>query len=373
MKILCSSDMPYAKEAFSTLGDTLLKKGRSINANDVHDASILAIRSTTRVDEALLAGSAVGFVGTATIGNDHMDIPYLERAGIKWVHSPGCNANSVSEYVASALLFIASRHGFRLEGKTIGVIGVGNVGNLVVQKAGSLGMRVLKNDPPRSRGQERQTTDDGRRTTEIGLFRSDSTPTLHHAITTDPECFVGLDELLAESDIVTLHVPLNKRGPDATWHLAGNDFFRKMKPGCVFINSARGAVVETDALLEAMEKGKVSHAVIDTWEGEPALRQDLLERVDLGTPHIAGYSFDGKVTGTAMVYRAACAFLGVKPEWVPDKLLPAPEIPEIRVSAAGRAEEDVLWEIVHRIYDITADDRRLRAGPRDDRMAAYFD
>jgi erythronate-4-phosphate dehydrogenase len=323
--------MPYAREAFSALGDVTLLDGRSISADDVRDAEILAIRSTTRVDAALLGGSAAKFVGTATIGTDHMDVSYLEDRGITWCYSPGCNANSVSEYLTAALLCLANRHGFTIEGKTIVVIGVGNVGSLVVDKARTLGMRVLPNDPPRAR------------------LEADA-----------QEEFVDLDQVLDEADIVTFHVPLTRGGTDRTLHMADAAFFRRLKPGCVFVNSARGAVVDTDALIAAMGDGTVSHAVIDTWEGEPAYREDLLERVDIGTPHIAGHSFEGKVMGTVMVYREACRFLGVEAGWTPDALLPEPLVPRLEVDAAGKTDEQVLWEIVKPVYEIEADDRRLR-------------
>lgn len=346
VKIVCSSTMPYAKEAFSTLGDTVVLDGRAIGAADVRDADILAIRSTTMVDRALLAGSAVRFVGTATIGTDHMDTGYLAEAGIRWCYSPGCNANSVSEYVTTALLCLATRHGFRLAGTTLGIVGVGNVGLQVVRKAEALGMRVLLNDPPRERAER------------------DTGPA---------PAFVSLDRILAESDVVTLHVPLTRTGSDATWHLADASFFARMKPGALFFNAARGAVVDTDALLTAMNENIVAHAVLDTWEGEPLFRTDLLDRVDIGTPHIAGHSFEGKVMGTVMVYREACRFLGVDPIWSPEPLLPPPAIPALTVDAGSTTDEAVLWHIVREVYDIEADDRRLRDAPAGDARAAHFD
>ncbi|MDI6773939.1 MAG: 4-phosphoerythronate dehydrogenase [Verrucomicrobiota bacterium] len=355
MKIVCSSDMPFAREAFGALGETVILDGRAIGPRDARDADILAIRSTTRINRRLLEGSRVRFVGTATIGFDHMDTAYLEKAGIRWRYSPGCNANSVSEYIAAALSCLAARHGFALEGLTVGVVGVGNVGRLVVEKAEALGMRALQNDPPRQRS-------------EVGGQKSAGRGP-----------FVSLDRILDESDVVTLHVPLTKEGPDATFQMADAAFFARLKPGAILINSARGAVVQADALLAAMSRGIVSHAVIDTWEGEPRIRQDLLERADLGTPHIAGYSYEGKVMGTVMVYREACRFLGVEPSWQPDRLLPAPPAPEVRCDAAGLRDEEALWNIARQVYDIEFDDRNLRAPPPDARpgdeteRARHFD
>lgn len=344
MKIVCSTNMPYAEEAFSTLGDTVLKDGRSITAKDVRDADLLIIRSTTKVDADLLKNSSVRFIGTGTIGIDHMDIPLLEKNGITWCGSPGCNANSVAEYIVSSLLALDNRHELTLAGETIGIIGVGNVGSLVAQKAKALGMNVLLNDPPRQRsaGERAQGTEDAGRKIEA---------------------FVELDELLHDSHFVTMHVPLTDNGDFPTRQMANDEFFHKMRPGTIFINSARGAVMNTDALLAAMDEGLVSHAIIDTWENEPKIRKDLLDHVDIGTPHIAGYSFDGKVMGTLMVYKEACRFLGQKPTWSPDALLPEPPVPAINIDVSSMTDEQALWKIVQQVYNVEVDEAALRAKP----------
>lgn len=342
MKIVCCSNMPFAREAFETLGTTFSKDGRTITAQDVRDAEILAVRSTTKVDESLLAGSAVRFVGTATIGTDHMDITWLERNGIRWCYAPGCNANSVSEYVTAALLCLSQRHGFALEGRTIGVVGVGNVGSLVAGKARTLGMRVLLNDPPRQRAGDRS------------------------------ENFAPLEQILEEGDIITFHVPLTKQGPDATVHMADERFFASIKRRCLIINSARGPVVSTGALLSALKDRRIAHAVIDTWENEPDFSMELLSRADIATPHIAGHSFEGKVFGTVMVYRTVCDFLGVKPTWSHESLMPPPIVPRIKLDATGKSDESVLWEIVKQVYDIEADDRALRKTDQQNKPG-YFD
>ncbi|MBI3985304.1 MAG: 4-phosphoerythronate dehydrogenase PdxB [Lentisphaerae bacterium] len=331
MKIVCATNIPFAREAFGTMGDVTVLPGREITAETVRDADILVLRSTTRVNAALLDGSRVRFVGTATIGTDHLDIGFLERRGIRWCASPGCNANSVSEYLVSALLCLGQRHGFALEGKTLGIIGVGNVGSRVAEKAGALGLRVLLNDPPKF-----ELTGDSR--------------------------FLPLDTLLKQSDILTLHVPLTKTGPHPTFHLADDAFFAALKPGCLFINAARGAVLSSDALLKAMDRRTVRHAVLDTWEGEPDIRWDLLKRTDLATPHIAGYSFDGMVIGTMMLYHELCRFLQIEPAWTPEALLPPPVVPTLLIDAAGQSDETVLGSVVRRVYDVECDDRRLRAG-----------
>lgn len=364
MKIICATNMPFAMEAFSTLGDVRIMEGRDIAAGDVKDVEILALRSTTKVDGGLLEGSKVRFVGTATIGTDHLDLGYFDQAGIRWCFAPGCNANSVSEYVTAALLTLGERHGITLEGKTIGVVGVGNVGSRVVAKARALGMRVLMNDPPRERAEVRSQKAESRipESTEIKANGKTS-------IDVDP--FVSLDQVLAEADVITMHVPLTKEGADKTWHLADEGFFTKAKKGLIFLNAARGSVVDSGALVRAMESGQVSHAVLDTWEGEPAYRQELLAKVDVGTPHIAGHSFEGKVMGTVMVYREACRFLGVPATWSHEPLMPPALVPVLEVDAAGRSDEAVLREVVKRLYDIEADDRRFReTAVADDKVRA---
>ncbi len=340
MKTVCCSNMPFVADAFGTLGETVVKDGRAITSADVRDADLLAVRSTTRVNRELLEGSRVRFVGTATIGTDHMDLPWLEQQGIRWRYAPGCNANSVSEYVTAALLCLADRHGLTLRGKTMGVVGVGNVGAKVVDKARALGMRVLVNDPPRQRTGEAQHVSPA--------DSSESFP------------FVELDVVRREADVVTFHVPLIRDGRDRTVHMADAFFFDGLKPGAILINAARGPVVDSDALLAALEAGMVRHAVLDTWEGEPNYRRDVLARVDMATPHIAGHSFEGKVMGTVMVYREACRFLGVDPTWTPDALLPEPTAPGREMAANNRNDEAVLRELVRAVYDIEADDLALR-------------
>ncbi|MFO7937938.1 MAG: 4-phosphoerythronate dehydrogenase [Kiritimatiellia bacterium] len=335
VKIVCDKNMPYAFEAFSTIGDVTLIPGRDISRKDVRDAEVLVTRSTTNVNADLLEGSSVRFYGSAVIGVDHIDSDYLHKAGIEWAAAPGCNAVSVGNYVTAALLWLGERYGFGLEGKTIGVIGVGNVGKQVCRFCRAMGMRVLANDPPR----QRNTND------------------------ADARDFVSLDTLLNESDFISCHVPLNKGGDDNTVHLIGAEQLASMKDGVVLINAARGAVVDNQALLDVIGK-KVSHAVIDCWEGEPAYRADVMAKVDLGTPHIAGHAYEGKVNGTAMTYRAACEFMGVNATYPFE--LPRPPVPVIRTDAAGRNDEDVLRDLVLEVYDIQADSDRLRSATEED-------
>lgn len=327
MKIICSTSMPFAAEVFGPLGNLQILDPHKITPDVLKMADILICRSTLKVKPALLQGSKVRFVGTGTIGYDHFDTAYLDRQGIAWTAAPGCNANSVAEYVVAALLRLAGRDGFRLRGKTIGIIGVGQVGRRVLKKAEALGLRALLNDPP--------------------LFDQ-----------TGAACYRPLEEVLAKADIITLHVPLEKAGKYPTFHLADRNFFGRVRKNCVLINAARGAVMNSDDFLKARAAGKIARAVIDCWEGEPAYRRDVLPAADLATPHIAGYSLEGRVMGTVQVYRKLCDFLGRRPQLDLEALLPP--APEIVLPAAGRLAEEALGEIVGRVYDIEADDRALR-------------
>lgn len=343
MKIVADENIPYVREAFSDLGDVVTVPGRAMTSETVRDADLLLVRSVTKVDAALLDGSHVRFVATATIGEDHLDKAYLEERGIVYASAPGSNANSVAEYVTSALLRLAERFGFELEGRTLGIVGVGNVGSRVLDKARVLGMPCVLNDPPL-------------------------------ADTTGASRYRPMEELLA-CDILTFHVPLTRTGPYPTHHLVDEGFLARLKPGAVIINSSRGAVVKGAALARALASNHVLAAVLDVWEGEPNIDVDLLDRVFLGTPHIAGYSFDGKVNGTRQIYEAACHFLGVDAPWNPAPLLPAPDVPEVRVDGNTASVQKALSQAVYAVYDIAHDDRALRgllSLPADERPA-YFD
>lgn len=344
MKIVCDKNMPYSAEAFRTMGELVLKDGRQITAEDVRDADALFTRSTTKVNAALLSGSKVRFYGSGVIGTDHIDIPYLESNAIAWSAAPGCNAESVANYVTAALLWLAGKSGFTLEGKTLGIIGAGNVGKRVERHARALGLRVLVNDPPRKR----------------------------NPLDAEARSFVGLETVLREADILTCHVPLTTVGEDATYHLLNAARFAQMKPGVIFMNAARGAILETDALLASMGS-RIAHTVIDCWEGEPAYRTDLLERVDIATPHIAGHSYEGKVNGTAIVYRAACSFFGISPTC--PFTLPTPPVPFWQADAQGCPDELILRAAVLAVYDIEADSDRLKRScvPEAEHRGAAFD
>ena len=343
MLIVADENIPYAREAFRSLGEVQLMPGRAMNARALRNAEMLLVRSVTRVDGALLEGTPIGFVGTATIGTDHVDEDFVAGRGIRFAAAPGSNADSVAEYIVAALLVLARRRGTVLAGKRLGVVGVGNVGSRVAARARALGMEVALNDPPLAR-----RTGDAR--------------------------YVPLDELY-DCDVITLHVPLESGGPDPTRHLVNGDFLARMDSSAALINSSRGAVVDNGALLNALDAGRIADAVLDVWEGEPVIDTALLARTAVATPHIAGYSFDGKVNGTAMLYRAACAFLGVAPAWDAAAQMPPPEYAALSLDAARGSHEDVLREAVLTVYPIERDDRALRAVAQEPpaERGAFFD
>jgi erythronate-4-phosphate dehydrogenase len=327
MKIIADANIPYVRECFSTVGDVVLVDGRQMKRQTVADADVLLVRSVTPVGADLLEGSSAKFVGTATIGFDHVDIDYLRRRGIGFASAPGSNANSAAEYIIAGLLEIGQKCDIELEGKSIGVIGVGNVGVRVVEKARALGMEVYLNDPPLSR----QTGDAKYRPVEE----------------------------LFDCDFITLHTPLTFEGEDKTFHLADERFFMSLKERCVFFNASRGGVVDSEALKGAIRSGRLRAVVLDVWENEPDIDLELLSLVDVGTPHIAGYSLDGKMAGMIMIYRAACQYLGLDAKHSVEDFLPEAPVPELRVDCRG-FDQDVIMGAVQKIYDIRRDDVRLR-------------
>jgi erythronate-4-phosphate dehydrogenase len=341
MRIVIDKNIPLAASAFKDLGDLVLLDTQEINSMAIKDADVLVIRSETKVGRQLLERSRVQFVATATIGTDHIDLDYLKSHEIGFANAPGSNANSVKEYILAALLVLSRRMGFTLHGKTLGVVGVGNIGSKVVKLASALGLNVLQNDPPLARksGQSQ---------------------------------FLSLDELMG-ADIVTLHVPLTRVGEDATYHLFDGHRIGAMKPGSILINTARGAVVETSALKDALRRGHLSAAVVDVWENEPSIDAELLQLASLGTAHIAGYSMDGKVNAVRRIREAVCRFLGDTSTWDPCGELPPPEATCIHLDGGGGLEES-LYTAVRQCYDVELDDGQLREMlgiPVEERMP-YF-
>jgi erythronate-4-phosphate dehydrogenase len=307
MKIIADANIPFVRECLSSVGDVQVLGGREITPQVVADADALLVRSITSVNEPLLRGSSVRFVGTATIGFDHVDVAYLEKSGIGFASAPGSNANSAAEYVIAGLLEIARRRRLRLEGKSIGIIGVGNVGGRVARKCEALGMEVRRNDPPLQR-----RTGDAKYVPLAALY---------------------------DCDFITIHTPLTREGIDKTFHLADGGFFSRLKPQAVFVNASRGAVVDSQALKAAIGAGRAQAVVLDVWEGEPSIDVELLGMVDLATPHIAGYSFDGKVAGMIMIYRSLCEHFGLMPKFDVKDFLSAPAVPRVEIESGSVGSE----------------------------------
>ncbi|MCX6136825.1 MAG: 4-phosphoerythronate dehydrogenase [Ignavibacteriales bacterium] len=342
MRIVANKHTPFIELAFSGAGSLTTLGTLEITHEAVRDADALIVRSETLVNKELLEGSSVRYVGTVTIGTDHVDKEYLAAHDITFASAPGSNSNSVAEYIASALLTLARRHNFSLRGKTLGVIGVGNVGSKVVRVGRALGMAVVENDPPLQR-----ETGDSR-------FRS-------------------FDEVL-RCDIVTVHVPMQKQGADATYHLLNTATISKMHPGAFLINSSRGAVVKGDDLLRALQSKVIAGAVLDVWEKEPAVNHDLVHAVDIATPHIAGYSLDGKVNAVKMIHESLCSYFSLDLPWEVENAMPPAEIPAMHLEDIMQSEQELLTKAVCSCYDILRDDHDMRAIIRmtPDAAAKYF-
>ncbi|MGM0444276.1 MAG: 4-phosphoerythronate dehydrogenase [Fibrobacterota bacterium] len=316
MKIVADQNIPFVKEAFSTLGRVTTCAGEDITPDMVRDCGMLLVRSVTPVNEKLLQGSSVRFVATATIGTDHVDLDYLKQAGIGFCSAPGSNANSVAEYVLAALAELLPT----FENKTIAVIGVGNVGSRVYRKAISLGMRALLTDPPKAAG-------------------------LHS--------FVPLEESLSQADIVTVHVPLTYDGEHSTYGMINDSFLSLMKPGALLVNTSRGKTICEEPLVS--HSPRLGGLVLDVWPREPEVSSELLGCTDIATPHIAGYSFDGKCTGTDMICAGASAFFFKKKEWDAQDVLDAMEVRTLSYSRAGGVRG-----VLRQAYPLQEDDRLLR-------------
>jgi erythronate-4-phosphate dehydrogenase len=328
LKIVADANIPLLADAFGPLGEVVALPADRITADAVRDADALLVRSVTRVDRALLDSSAVRFVATATIGFDHLDQAYLAARGIGFAYAPGSNARSVAEYVLAAIHTLAEAGGFRVTDKVLGIVGCGNVGGRLAGMAQAIGMRVLQNDPPLARR------------------------------TGDPK-YVPI-EALAEADIITFHVPLERAGPDATYHMIDERLLARLKRGAIVINSSRGSVADSEALKRTVDSGHVGALVLDVWEHEPNIDLALLDRVRLATPHIAGYSYDGKVNGTRRVLEAFCKHFGLRRDWDPSPLMPPPVTPRV-VLGRGLTAQEAVGQAIRAAYDIEADDGRLRA------------
>ena len=323
MKIIIDNKIPYIKEAVQEIADEVIyAPGKDFTPELVRDADALIVRTRTHCNRELLEGSQVKFIATATIGFDHIDTDYCKQAGIKWTNAPGCNSASVAQYLQSSLLVWKSIRNKKLDELTIGIIGVGNVGSKVAKIAQDFGMRILLNDLPR---EEKEGN----------------------------ESFTSLNKIAEECDIITFHVPLYKEGKYKTFHLANETFFRSLKRKPLIINTSRGEVIETGALLNALNNQIITDAIIDVWEHEPEVNRELLEKVIIGTPHIAGYSADGKANATRMSLDAICNFFQIDGDY--EIKAPAPAFPVIH---AENHEEAIL-----RMYNPAEDSSRLKSQP----------
>jgi len=341
MVIVVDSKNPFLADALAGFAEVRQLGTAAITNEALRDADAVVVRSETNVGEPLLRHTRVQFVGTATIGTDHVDTEYLQKSGIGFASAPGSNANSVAEYVAAALLVTAARLHISLKGRILGVVGVGNVGSRVVRVGHALGMQVLQNDPPVAR-----KTGDRR--------------------------FVSLDAIM-EADVVSLHVPLTRTGDDPTFHLFDRDRVFRMKSGSVLLNTSRGAVVEGRGLQSALADGRLAAAILDVWEGEPDIDPLLLSTVLIGTPHIAGYSFDGKVNAARAMFESIVRHFGVTRQWPDPAAMPAPRTSRIVLSPQADGEEE-LRRVINCCYSIEEDDRRCReliALPDDARRAEF--
>ena len=341
MLIVADENIPLIEAFFASFGEIRRLPGRQITRADVHDADVLLVRSVTRVDRELLEGSAVRFVGTCTIGTDHLALDYFEQAGIQWSSAPGCNARGVVDYVLGSLLTLADIEGADLAQRTYGVIGAGEVGGRLVRVLRDLGWNVRVCDPLRQAA--------------------------------EGAGYVSLEQIIEQCDVISLHTPLSKNGEFATWHLLDEARLNRLKPGTWLINASRGPVVDNAALRKVLNAREDLQAVLDVWEGEPQVDVELADLCVLATPHIAGYSLDGKQRGTAQIYEALCDFLGQAPQVQLADLLPAPWLARVELSA----NSDQAWALAmlcRGVYDPRRDDadfRRTLTGSVDQQKLAF--
>ena len=328
MHILADENIPLVEAFFASFGTIQRQPGRAFTAEALAAADVLLVRSVTQVDARLLAGSPVRFVGTCTIGTDHLDLDYLAGADIAWASAPGCNARGVVDYVLGSLLALAEVQGVPLRERCYGVVGAGQVGGRLVEVLRGLGWRVLVCDPPRAAREEGGD-------------------------------FVDLPTILAQCDVISLHTPLTGEGQWPTRHLLGAEQLALLKPGAWLVNASRGEVVDNTALREVLQQRPDLEAVLDVWEGEPQVDVALAERCRIATPHIAGYSLEGKARGTAQIYRAFCEHLGVAPAVSLEALLPPAWLPQLSVQA-GADLEWALAALCRVVYDPRRDDASFR-------------
>lgn len=340
IKIIADRNIPQVDKAFAHIGEVQLVDGRQLKAEQLAKAEILLVRSVTPVNQQLLQHSAVRFVGSATIGTDHVDLAYLQQNGIKFKNAPGCNAISAAEYVVAAVLHFSHVRQIPTAGLRVGIVGYGNVGSRVATRLAALGCEMLVYDPPRQ--QQYRDRD-----------------------------YVDWEQIQT-ADIVTAHVPLTKTGDYPTYQMFNHTFFSGLKDDTLFINTSRGAAVDEAALKKVLAQGKHLHLILDVWQGEPNIDLDLMRQTVIATPHIAGYSAEGKHRGLEMIYHAACEFLQCKPQWSLADALPSYSFviqPDLTCD-----DMSLVRDLVRGAYDIEEDDRKLRklaVLPAAERGAAF--
>ncbi len=332
IRIVADDKIPFLKGALEGVARVDYIPGVEISNSDLLDADVLITRTRTICNQDLLEGTKVRFIASATIGIDHIDTEYCRLNGITWANAPGCNSSSVRQYVISTLLYLAHLRQLDLSALTIGVVGIGNVGSKVAGAAKALGMNVLQNDPPRQR---KEGTKD----------------------------FVELSEILNYADIISLHVPLTRGGEDNTLEMVNREFIERIKQGGVLINTSRGNVVNESALLDSIKRGKLSDVVLDVFENEPGINLELLGALTLGTPHIAGYSLDGKANGTKMSIRAISKFFNLDLDYWEPGSIPHHENIELLADASNENDQELIWNLFRQTYDVSSDAGRLRQEP----------
>lgn len=341
MRIVADENMPLVEELFSSFGEVVRLPGRQLQAGDVRDADVLLVRSVTRVNRELVEGSRIRFVGTATIGTDHIDLLAMEDMGITVASAPGCNARAVAEYVLTCLLVMAEEQDWQPHQRHVGVAGLGNVGRQVVALLGAAGFRVSGCDP---------------------LLASGEVPEVPR---------LTLDEMVDQCDILCLHTPLTRTGPHPTWHMVDEGRLARMRPGQILLNAGRGEVIDNVALVQRLQQPDAPVTILDVWEGEPRVMPELLAQVRLGSPHVAGYSQQGKWRGTAMIQEAFCRFANLQPAVKLDDLV-LPAGPVLSCPLADSPVQ-VAASICRELCQVDRDDRALRASLLEAAPAQAFD
>ena len=328
MKFIADEAILHVKESFGRLGKIKTMPASDIGNKNVKNADVLLVRSVTKINENLLRNTNIKYVGSATSGIDHVDIKYLRKHRIGFAYAAGSNARAVAEYVTACLSAICRSKGLILPGMTVGIIGAGHVGSSLAKICDILGMKIMLNDPPLAR-------------------------------TTKAKKYLPL-EALSDADIISLHVPMTYSGRDKTYHLADDRFFKNLKDGVIFMNTSRGPVVDENALLKHIRRDKFTATVLDVWPNEPSISTELLQRVDIGTPHIAGYSLEAKLKATTMLYKAASMLVRQSDPWSPMKILNTYAKARVKVDGLNKTAQDMAYEIIFKLYLPLHDDEQLR-------------